>query len=270
MNGLKTELDSAKSALDKNYGTVDLKPKFQQVWDQLNKAYNIYGMGWLQMNPQRLRINNLFAKMIRCIFILGFPPNRLSVLKNRLSTLPLYLLSVTFSRRQGFSVYIDAVLNYDSLSTIMNRQLANKEFDFKKGPVKKKFIIQDCKLVGEGNEKLIIRVNFGGTNEGTVYLTGKPVYNKEKRIMEIKDIDFDIKSKNALLKSAEWLFSKRITNEISKYTKFDLTSFIDTAKATINQQLNREWIKGIRSYGNMEEIKLVGIYPLSQLPCYQE
>jgi Domain of unknown function (DUF4403) len=264
MNGLKTELDSAKSALDKNYGSVDLKPKFQQVWDQLNKAYNIYGMGWLQMNPQRLRINNLFAKDDSLYLYLGLsakPVISFEKPAEHSSTVPAIS---DFSRRQGFSVYIDAVLNYDSLSTIMNRQLANKEFDFKKGPVKKKFIIQDCKLVGEGNEKLIIRVNFGGTNEGTVYLTGKPVYNKETRILEIKDIDFDIKSKNALLKSAEWLFSKRITGEISKYTKYDLTSFIDTAKTTINQQLNREWIKGISSYGNMEEIKLVGIYPLSR------
>ena len=77
-------------------------------------------------------------------------------------------------------------------------------------------------------------------------------------------MDFDIKSKNALLKTAEWLFSKKILTEISKYTKYDLTSFIDTAKAGVNQQLNREWVKGIRSYGNIEDIKLVGIYPLSQ------
>ena len=61
MNGLKTELDAAKKDLEKSYGTVDLKPRFQQVWDQLNKAYNIYGLGWLQINPQKIRINNLFA-----------------------------------------------------------------------------------------------------------------------------------------------------------------------------------------------------------------
>ncbi|HLG41269.1 MAG TPA: DUF4403 family protein, partial [Chitinophagaceae bacterium] len=62
MNGLKEELDAAKSDLEKNYSTVDLRPKFQQVWDQLNKVYNIYNLGWLQMNPQRIRINNLYAK----------------------------------------------------------------------------------------------------------------------------------------------------------------------------------------------------------------
>jgi hypothetical protein len=263
MNGLKTELDAAKAALDKSYGTVDLRPKFQQVWDQLKKAYDVYGMGWLQINPQKIRINNLFAKNDSLYVYLGLSAKPVISFERPLEQTSSVPAISDFSRWQGFNVFLDAVLNYDSLSTILNRRLANKKFDFNKGPVKKKFIIDDCRLVGEGNEKLIIKINFSGTNEGVIYLTGKPAYNTKTRFLEVRDIDFDIKSKNALLKTAEWLFNKRITNEISKFTKYDLTSFIDTAKAGINQQLNREWIKGIRSYGNIEDIKLVGFYPLS-------
>ena len=59
-------------------------------------------------------------------------------------------------------------------------------------------------------------------------------------------------------------FDKKITKEISKRAKFDLGPYIDTAKTTINQQLNKEWLKGIRSYGNINEIKLTGIYPMQQ------
>jgi hypothetical protein len=264
MNGLKANLDEAKAELDKNFGTVDLKQNFQQVWDKLNKAYDIYGMGWLQVNPQKLRINNLFAKNDSLYVYLGLsakpvisfekPGDHSSVVPN----------IGDFSQQDGFSIFLDAVLNYDSLSTIMNRRLTNKEFDLDKGPVKKKFVLKSCQLYSEGNEKLIIKINFGGTNEGTFYLTGKPVYNIATHVLEIKDIDFDIKSKNTLLKTAEWLFSKRITGEIARYSRYDLTSFIDTAKMSINQYLNREWIKGIRSYGNINDLKIVNIYPFSQ------
>ena len=264
MNGLKANLDEAKAALDKNYGTVDLAPHFQQVWDQLNKVYNIYGMGWLQMNPQKLRINNLFAKNDSLYVYLGLSAKPVISFEKPSEVRTVVPALGEFSKRQGFSIFLDALLNYDSLSTIMNRQLVNKEFDFKKGPVKKKFIIKDCKLYGEGNEKLIIKVDFGGTDEGTFYLTGKPAYDKATRVLDIKDIDFDIKSKDALLKTAEWLFSRKIVNEISKYTRYDLTSFMDTAKVTINQQLNHEWIKGISSSGNVDEVKLINIYPFSR------
>ncbi|MBK8698131.1 MAG: DUF4403 family protein [Saprospiraceae bacterium] len=62
MKGLVAELDAAKKDLDKNYGTVDLKPQFQKIWDQLNKVYDIYGLGWLKINPKGVHINRLYAQ----------------------------------------------------------------------------------------------------------------------------------------------------------------------------------------------------------------
>ncbi len=264
LDGLKEELDTAKAALERSYGTIDLKPQFQQVWNQLMKPYNIYDMGWLQMNPQTIKINNLFAREDSLYVYLGLSAKPVISFEKPEEKMSIIPAIGPISRQQGFSIFLDARLNYDSLSTIVNRHIANKEFDFNKGPVKKKFIIRDCQLYGTGNEKLIIRVNFGGTDNGTFYLTGKPVYTHENRILEITNIDFDIRSKDALLKSSEWLFSRRIINEISRNTKFDLGTYIDSAKITINEQLNREWIKGTRSYGQIEDIRLIGIYPFSQ------
>jgi hypothetical protein len=264
MNGLKEELDASKAALETSYGMVDLKPRFQQVWDHLTKVYNLYGLGWLQINPQNIRVNNLFARNDSLNIYLGLsarpvisfekPPDQTSWVPNMAG----------YARDPGFTIFLDAVLHYDSLTNILNQQIAGKQFDLNKGPVRKTFIIKDCKLFGTGSEKLIIRVNFTGTDDGVVYFIGKPVYNKETHIIEITDMDFDIKSKNALLKAADWLFNKRIVNEISKYARFDLTAYIDTAKININKQLNQEWVKGVRSEGNIDDISLIGIYPLTQ------
>lgn len=264
MNGLTEELDLAKADLERNYGTVDLRQPFQQLWNELGKAYNIYNLGWMQINPQRIHINNLFASGDSLYAYLGLSAKPVIGFERPPDGQAPIPPMGEFSRRPGFSVYLDAVLDYDSLSNILNTQLVDKEFDLNKGPVKKKFIIKNCRIYGEGNERLVIRVDFAGTNKGVFYLTGKPVYNKETRVLEVADLDFDIRSKNALLKTAEWLFSRRITNEISKYTRYDLTAFIDTAKVTVNQQLNREWMKGISSYGRIEDITLENIYPFSR------
>jgi hypothetical protein len=66
------------------------------------------------------------------------------------------------------------------------------------------------------------------------------------------------------LGSADWLFDKKITKEISKNAKFELGAYVDSAKTNINMQLNQEWIKGIRSYGDIKDIKLIGIYPMQK------
>jgi len=264
LNGLKKELDSATTAMAASYGTVDLKSRFQQVWDQLNKAYTIYGLGWLQINPQKMRIDNLFAQNDSLNINLGLSARPVISFEKPAEQSSWVPDIGDFNRKPGFTIFLDAILNYDSLSHILNQQISGKQFDFNKGPVKKTFIIKDCHLSGTGNEKLIIKVNFSGTDEGVVYFTGKPVYNNESHIIDVTDIDFDIKTKNVLMKAADWLFNKKITDEISRYARFDLTSYIDSAKVNINRQLNHEWIKGIRSYGNINEIKLIGLYPLSQ------
>jgi hypothetical protein len=264
VKGLVTELDAAKKDLDNNYGMVDLKPRFQQVWDRLNKSYNLYGLGWLRINPQRIRINNLYAQNDSLNIYLGRsakPGISFEQPAEQSSWMPDIS---SFGKRPGFNIFLDAVLNYDSLTNILNSQVAGFKYDFKKAFVKKKFIVDSCRIYGGGYEKLIIKMYFSGTNNGIIYLVGKPVYKKDSRTIEVEDIDFDIKSKNVLLGSADWLFDKKITKQISKAARFDLSSYIDTAKTTINQQLNQEWMKGIRSFGNIEDISLIGIYPMQE------
>lgn len=264
MKGLTAELDISKKDMEKTYGSVNLKPRFQQIWDQMNKIYNLYGLGWLQINPQKIRINNLFINKDSLNIYLGLSAKPvISFEKPVVKNVPIPNLG-SFSRQRGFSIFLDAVLSYDSLGWIINQQLAGKEFNFKKGFIKKKFIIDSCKIYGGGFEKLIIKINFSGTNTGVVYLVGKPVYKNDSRTIEVENVDFDIKSKNVLLGSADWLFDKKITKEISKNARFELGAYIDTATININKQLNQEWIKGIRSYGDIKDIKLIGIYPMQQ------
>jgi hypothetical protein len=264
LKGLKTELDAAKKELDKQYSTVNLKSRFQQVWDQLTKVYNINNLGWLKMNPEKIRINSIFAKNDSLNISLGLSAKPV-ISFEKPAEQPTWIPNLgSFSRTPGFNIFLDAVLSYDSLSAILNKQAAGTEFIFKKFLVKKKFIIDSCKIYGAGNEKLVIKINFSGTNQGVIYLLGKPVYDTATKILGVTDVDFDIKSKNVLLGSADWLFDKKITSQIKKNAQFSLASYIDTAKATINQQLNQEWIKGIRSYGKIADIKLAGIYPMQK------
>lgn len=264
MKGLTAELDAAKADLDKSYGVIDLKPRFQQVWDELNKGYDLYGLGWLKINPQRIRINNLYANNDSLNVYLGISAKPVITFEKPAEYNSWVPDAAQFSRKPGFNIFLDAVLSYDSLSNIVNAKVAGLEYDFKKAFVKKKFIIDECKIYGGGHDKLIIKVNFSGTNTGVIYLVGRPVYKKDSRAIEVEDVDFDIKSKNVLLGSADWLFDKKITKEIVKAARFDLGNYIDSAKATLNSQLNQQWMTGISSYGNIDDIKLADIYPMQQ------
>jgi len=261
MNGLKEELDAAKADMEKNFGLYDLRPKFQQVWDQLNKVYSLHDLGWLQINPSKIRLNNLFARNDSLTIYLGLSAKPLINFEKPQEHLTVVPNISDFSNRAGFNIFLDAVLNYDSLSNIVTSQLKGKRFDLTSS---KYIIVNDCMLYGMDNENLVIKVSFEGSEKGIFYLTGRPVIDPTTKVIELKDLDFDIKSKSTLLRTAAWLFNKRIVNELRKYSRFDLTSNINTAITSINQQLNKEWAHGIQSNGRMDEIKILDLYPLRE------
>ena len=262
MNGLKAELDGAKKEIERSYSVINLKSYFQQIWGQLQRSYNIYESGWLQINPQKLRINNLFALNDSLNIFLGLSAKPVISFEKPKEQNPTSPVIGNFSSSPGFEIFSDAVLHYDSLSQILNKELKGKKLDIDKGKVKKSFVVNECKLYGAGNEKMIIRIDFGGSAEGTAYFIGKPVYDRRTHIVEMTDLDFDVRTKDKFLRTAEWLFNKKIVNAVNEYAKFDLSEYIDSAKLNLTIQLNKEWIKGISSTGNISDVDLVGIYPM--------
>ena len=264
MKGLKDELDLAKKAIQDSFGIIELKPQVQQLWNKLNTSYNLYGLGWLKINPQKIRLTRLFASNDSLNIFLGLsakPVISFERSNDQMTLVPDIDNSVS---KPGFNIFLDAVLNYDSLSNILNAQLKGKEFDLSNGKAKKILVVEDCRIYGTGNENLIIKMSFSGSNSGIAYFTGKPFYDANKKMIEVRDIDFDVKTKSLLLKSADWLFNKRITNEITRVSRFDLSNYVDTAKILINRQLNTEWIKGVRSIGTISDLKIAGFYPLTE------
>lgn len=264
MKGLKDELDLAKKAIQDSFGVVELKPQVQQLWNKLNVSYNLYGLGWLKINPQKIRLTKLFARNDSLNIFLGMTAKPVISFERSNDLMTLVPDIDNSVSRPGFNIFLDAVLNYDSLSNILNTQLKGKEFDLTKGKAKKILVIEDCRIYGTGNEKLIIKMSFSGSNSGIAYFTGKPFYDANKKMIEVRDIDFDVKTKSLLLKSADWLFSKRITNEITRVSRFDLSNYVDTAKILINRQLNTEWMKGVSSTGTVSDLKIAGFYPMTE------
>ena len=263
MKGLKDELDLAKKAMEDSFGVIDLKPQVQQLWNKMDVSYDLYGLGWLKINPQKIRLTRLFAHNDSLNIFLGMTAKPVISFEKTADIMTLAPNMDNSVSKPGFNIFLDAILNYDSLSNILNAQLKGKEFDLSNGKSKKVLVVEDCRIYGTGNEKLIIKMGFSGSNSGVAYFTGKPFYDATKKMIEVRDIDFDVKTKSLLLKSADWLFNKRIINEISRVSKFDLSNYIDTAKILINKQLNAEWIKGIKSVGSINDLKISGFYPLT-------
>lgn len=260
MTQLKEELAIAGRDIEDSVNSLNFRPQFQQLWDVLNTSIRLYDVGYLRLNPEKIRISTLQAQNDSLNISVGISARPLiSLTKNNDHKTVLPDIS-DFSRRKGFNIYIDAVMNYDSLSRLLTQQLAGKRIDLDK--LGKYIIIEQCNIYGVDNEKLIIKLGFKGSDNGIMYLTGKPVFNPAKNELQVKDIDYDIHTKNLLIKTAKWLFNKKIINELNKHATFNTLAYTDTLINKVNSQLNKELQKGIYAAGKVETMQIINIYPL--------
>ncbi len=66
------------------------------------------------------------------------------------------------------------------------------------------------------NGKMAIETKVRGSINGTMYLTGTPVFNAADTTLRVRDLKFDLKTKNVMMKSAEWLFNGKIERTLTK------------------------------------------------------
>ncbi|PWU01457.1 MAG: hypothetical protein C5B52_07270 [Bacteroidetes bacterium] len=262
MQQIKERLDGAKAGILDSLNRLSLRPQMQQVWDMLNTSLKVYNMGYLQVNPEKIRVSTFFAKNDSLNLSIGVsarPLISLSKPEDHRTVVP----DISDNRQRcGFNIFIDAIMDYDSLSNILNAQFAGKRIDLEK--MGKYVIVEKCDLYGVDNEKLIIKIQFSGSDKGNIYLTAKPVFNKEKSELELHDLDFDIKTKDLLVKTAKWLFNRRILNELNKYSKFNTAEYASSFLTRINEMMNREIVSGVSSNGKVDSLQVLEIYPFAE------
>jgi len=219
----------------------------------------MYDMGYLQINPEKIRISTLYAKSDSLNISIGISARPLISLVKGTDHKTVIPDISDFNQRRGFNIFVDAVMNYDSLSFLLTRQLAGKRINMDK--VGKYMIVNKCGIYGADNEKIIIKIDFSGSDNGILYLTGTPFFDKEKNKVGIRNIDYDIRTRDLLIKTAKWLFNRKIINELNKYSSFDINAYSDSLIAKINSQLNRQLQKGVSSTGKVNTLQIVEIYP---------
>jgi hypothetical protein len=264
MKGLKAELDASKKTMEDSFALVNLRPFMQQAWNMLNDVYTIPNVGYFTLHPKKFRMQNINAQNDMLNINIGISATPV-ISFERPEIIPSAVPDLNLAQNPGgFNIYLEAALQYDSLSRVMNGYLVNKRFDLSEGIFKKHIVVRNTAVSGDENGNMIIRLDFDGSFDGTAYFTGKPSYNPDKKTIEVQDLDYDLKTKNLLLKTAKWLFNNRILNELKKYTSFDLTQYYDTARQAMNTWLNREWTKGISGTGTVNELKLTSVNALPQ------
>jgi hypothetical protein len=254
---LKTVLVDLEKTIDKEIGAVDLRPEMSKTWNLMARPSNLEGYGFLELNPLSIAMDEIRYVGDTAYFnaILKASPQ---IVSQKSNTKPKELPDLsTYVDRDGFDITMDVFTQYDSLSSILTRNLMGKKVEIKG----KEIIFDSIQIYGASNKQLLIQLDFTGSKKGTLFLTGTPIFDANRQFISFPDLEFDVKSKSALLKGAKWFFDKKVTQLLRDQTAIDLAPYLKSLREELNKNLSMKLSEGVHLSGSVDAISIRIIQP---------
>jgi hypothetical protein len=161
-------------------------------------------------------------------------------------------LKITSRLDEGFTVSMTGEIPFTEMNAIAKKQLAG--YTFRQGKYVLK--VEDAELYGKG-DKLVVAANVSGSVKGTIYLTGTPWFDKTTNTLRIRELDFDVRTKNTLVKSASWLLKGGITGKLTESLSFPASEYLSEARKQIGGFLSQKHSYGYFTFtGRLDQIDI--------------
>ncbi len=258
---LKKEVTGALKKLEKEIDAtiseVDIYSSVEEVWNSISKPQSLGSYGFLNIRPQQISLGSvLFDKKTAHLNLnLTFEPV-ITTSKKESVTIPLPPLA-EHKKSNGFEIYLDIEADYDSITKLISKEICGKTVEIKKNKIQ----FDALGIASTAGKQLNLWVKFSGKKKGTLYLVGTPTFDEENQIISFPDLEFDLHTKNALLKSAEWLFSRKITDAVRNAAIIDLKPELSKMIDTLNNGMNGTVNEVIELKSKITDLRIIAIYP---------
>jgi hypothetical protein len=240
---------------------LKLKTYLSDPWAQLQKpllldqAYNV----WLKITPSAIaatQITGVNNKMLIGLSVKAIGEVNVGSVPGQQNTLPVPDLNIVDKQDSRFLLNINTDISYQKIDEIANKELVGQTFTYGK----KTITIEKIRVFGSGN-KLAVELMMTGNIKGKLFITTIPFYNEENKTVCLKEVEFDVSTKNALLKSANWLLNGSLERLVEKKVSYSIADLIENYTKIINDNLrNNRSIKGVVLNGILNKMDIDNIY----------
>lgn len=234
---------------------INLRPYVQETWEAIQKPILLdetYRM-WSKTTPLSIGItplstynNTLQTKIaVECLNEVSFG-EKPTFREN--STLP--NLSLLTEAPDDFQMRFATDVPFAEAERLAKNMMVGQVFESGKKKVK----VEDLVLWGN-NDRIVVNTKLSGSFNGQIYFIGRPEFNALKNQIEVKDLDFQVDTRNFLLRSASWIFQGPIKKKMAASMTFPLEQNIASIKNSVQQALSSYPIQpGITLYGALDSV----------------
>jgi Domain of unknown function (DUF4403) len=238
---LRRQMPTILNNMDEEIRTkVHLDRGMTRVWRKIQKPIRINRNSevvWLKINPIRFEVGKIKSKA-DSLYVQG----RLSATTETLfgdnpqysidSTLP--LLVKRSKLPNDAYLYMLSEIPISDISDIVHHKLGGKTFEILGRQLK----VKQADLCGCGSN-LVLHLNLSGDMKGDIYLQGKPHYDADSQRIVIHNFDFEVKTQEVLLASADWLLHSSFKQQIEAVLNVELAGQIAKIPDAITQGIEK-------------------------------
>jgi len=270
---LKPQMGKLSARFDQELqNRVNIKDYIQKAWIAaqqpilVDKDYQT----WLIVTPTEVSATPLKAKAGQLNLTVGIK----AIIQTISGGMPQPVVNTVLPKlnthdgvSDDFNIGLSGDITYTLASDILRKQVGGQTYKFDDD--KYQMTIDSVNLTGNA-DYILIRLDLrgkqlkGGSKDikGTVYMQGVPYYDPADMSIKVKDLQYNIKSKNVLVKSAGWLLKAGFENQLKKYMIFPVKDKLEDTKKMVQNGINNNGHinDNITLKGTLNSLEPQGIY----------
>lgn len=247
---LRRQLGELTKMLDRSVKeNLDLKQYVDEAWKELqtpilaDSAYN----AWLYFDPQEFVVAPLNCGKDK----LTLNGALLTHIDTKLGEKPVpkasKLAGLTIKETIPSNFRVELPVEIDFAEATRQARSAFKDTTIALTG-KKKIHIDDIEVYGRAGE-IFIKTRISDAVRATIYFKGKPAYDPTTMDIYFQNLDYELNTKQAMLKAASWLLKSTLKKKMEQAFRYNLKEDLDGAKASIKSYLDGY------TYDDMLEVK---------------
>ena len=271
---MRSQMATLSKQLDKelqNY--LDMRKYVADAWQLVQEPVKLDDdmNAWLTIVPKEVRVAPLQAKNGTLNTRLGITSYITVTTDGKPQLQPnknLPKLIVDSRMADDIQIGLTANIPYAHASRLLQEQVARQTYKFDGG--KSQVTVNDASIAPSG-EQLVLMLDVNGKTKaglftkkivGKVYLRGTPYYDAETASIKVRDVDYDLDTKDKLLSTASWLAKNKFKDMIQAQVNIPVKGELENAKKMLQATLDKQGRvhESLLLRGNIKDIAPDNIY----------
>lgn len=248
---ISAQIDKALSEM------VDLKKYVSMAWTESQKPRQVSTENnvWLRITPKDIYVSPFTTtanKLNMAVALYAQIESFMGAQPAANTPVPLPAFKYVNRPAQQFNLNVGADVTFAKIAELAKKQLQGKTFS----QGNKTITITDLSLFGSEG-KAVFMADVIGSLKGRIYFTGNLTYNDAKTAVEITEPEFEVKTSNALVKTAGWLLHGMILKQLTPYLTYAVKDDIEKMKTDVNKMMSNYTIMdGVSLQGKLNSLSV--------------